>query len=317
MPLDGEGVTIRALKTKITQNISDTRKDSSYVSSRAPGDNESLSELDVPVIVDNKAVALINVEDQIVDSFSADEQHLIEILANHVGSAIQRMDYAKQMASIRESHLMEMVGGIDKICERVQNDLKGPIHTIKNTAFLMRHNPELVGELIDNLDNSLRLIEDTLGEMKEITSPTEPENKLTDIYALLDQAIVLVQVPKKVELVKNYVEGFLAVSLDEEKIKRVFYNILRNSIEAMNRGGTVTVTISIDNEMVLFEFKDTGTGIPESIIQDIYTPFYTTKPNSLGLGLSFCKLAVESNGGELQLESKVGEGTTVTVKLPL
>jgi signal transduction histidine kinase len=129
--------------------------------------------------------------------------------------------------------------------------------------------------------------------MKEITSPTEPENQLTDIYALLDQAIVLVQVPKNIELVKNYVDGFLAVSLDEEKIKRVFYNILRNSIEAMNLGGTITV--SIDKGMVLFVFKDDGVGIPESIIQDIYTPFYTTKPNSLGLGLSFCKLAVESN----------------------
>jgi signal transduction histidine kinase len=129
--------------------------------------------------------------------------------------------------------------------------------------------------------------------MKEITSPTEPENKLTDIYALLDQAIVLVQVPKNIELVKNYVEGFLAVSPDEEKIKRVFYNILRNSIEAMNLGGTITV--SIDKGMFLFVFKDDGVGIPESIIQDIYTPFYTTKPNSLGLGLSFCKLAVESN----------------------
>jgi signal transduction histidine kinase len=116
---------------------------------------------------------------------------------------------------------------------------------------------------------------------------------LTDIYALLDQAIVLVQVPKNIELVKNYVDGFLAVSLDEEKIKRVFYNILRNSIEAMNLGGTITV--SIDKGMVLFVFKDDGVGIPESIIQDIYTPFYTTKPNSLGLGLSFCKLAVESN----------------------
>ncbi len=69
--------------------------------------------------------------------------------------------------------------------------------------------------------------------------------------------------------------------------------------------------------MVLFEFKDDGTGIPASIIQDIFTPFYTTKPKNLCLALSFCKLAVESNGGELHLKSKVGEGTTVTVKLPL
>ena len=181
----------------------------------------------------------------------------------------------------------------------------------------MRHNPELVGELIDNLDNSVGLIEATLGEMKEITRPTEPEKKLTDIYELLDQSIILAQIPRNIKLVKNYTEGFLAVSLDEDKIKRVFYNLLRNSIEALTRGGTITMMISIDNGMVLFEFKDDGTGIPENIMADVFTPFYTTKPQSLGLGLSFCKLAVESNGGEMVLNSTEGEGTTVTVKLPL
>ena len=317
MPLDGEGITVRAINSKKTQYVPDTRKDSSYVSSRESGDDESLSEIDVPVIVDNKAVAIINVEDHIVDSFSEEERYMIEILGVHISSAIQRMDHEKQMALIRESHLMEMVGGIDKICERVQNDLKGPIHSMKNTSFLIRHNPELVGELIDNLDSSLRLIEDTLGEMKEITSPTEPENKLTDVYALLDQSITLSTIPRNIKLVKNYTEGFLAVSLDEEKIKRVFYNLMRNSIESMGKGGTISITISVEAKMVVFEFKDTGTGIPESIMRDIFTPFYSTKPNSLGLGLSFCKLAVESNGGELQLESKIDEGTTVTVKLPL
>lgn len=317
LALSGEGITVRAITTQMAQYVPDTRNESSYISSRKTGEAESLSEFDVPVIVDNKAVAIINVEDHIMDSFSEDERHMIEILGVHVGSAIQRMDNEKQMASIKESHLMDMVGGIDKICERVQNDLKGPIHSIKNTSFLIRHNPELVGELIDNLDNSLRLIEDTLGEMKEITNPTEPENKLTDVYALLDQSLALAQIPRKINLVKNYTEGFFAVSLDEEKIKRVFYNLLTNAVEAIPKGGTITITLSIEDEMVLFEFKDNGVGIPESIIPDIFTPFYTTKPKSLGLGLSFCKLAVESNGGELILDSKFGEGTTVTVKLPL
>ena len=242
---------------------------------------------------------------------------MIEILGVHIGSALQRMEYEKQMASIRESHLIEMVGGIDKICARVQSDLKGPIHSIKNTSFLLRHNPELVNELIDNLDNSLTLIEATLEEMKEITNPTEPENKLTDVYAILEQAITLANVPRKIKLVKNYTEGFLAVSLDEEKIKRVFFNLIRNSIEAMSKGGTITITVTNDGEMVNLEFKDDGVGIPEYILNDVFTPFYTTKPKSLGLGLSFCRLAVESNGGELILDSKLGRGTTVTVRLPL
>ena len=317
LPLDGKGITVRAINTGETQYVPDTRKDPSYVSSRKSGEQETLSELDVPIIVGNRAVALINVEDQMIDSFSEDERWMIEILGGHVGSAIQRINQEKHMTSIREAHLMELVGGIDKICARVQQDLRGPLHSIKNTAFLMRHNPELVGELIDNLDNSMGLIEDTLGEMKEITSPTEPEKKLTDIYSLLEQAITLAQMPRNITLVKNYTEGFLAVSLDEDKIKRVFYNLLRNSIEAMPHGGIIVITVSMDADMIVFEFKDGGSGIPANLMPDIYTPFFTTKPKSLGLGLSFCRLAVEANGGQINLDSDVDEGTTVTVKLPL
>ena len=317
LPLDGNGITIRALNTKTTQYVPDTRLDSSYVSSRENNDRESLSELDVPVIVNGESVAIINVEDHMVNSFSQDEIRMIEILGTHISSAIQRMEQAKQMAKIREAHLLDLVGGIDKICERVQNDLRGPIHSIRSTAFLMRHNPELVGELIDTLDNSLELIENTLGEMKEITSPTEPEKKLTDVYTLMDQAIDLSQIPTSIKLVKDYTEGFLAISLDEEKIKRVFYNLLRNSVEASKTGSTITVSISVEDSMVVFEFKDEGVGIPASVMPDVFTPFFSTKPQSLGLGLSFCRLAVESNGGTIELISKEGEGTLAQVRLPL
>ncbi len=317
MPLDGEGITIRAIHTKKTQYVPDTREDPFYVSSREENDRESLSELDVPVIVNDETVAIINVEDHVTDSFSREEIQMIEILGTHISSAIQRMEQAKQMARIREAHLLDLVGGIDKICDRVQNDLRGPIHSIRSTAFLMRHNPELVGELIDTLDNSLGLIEDTLGEMKEITNPTEPEKKLTDVYTLMDQAIILSRIPSNVILVKDYTEGFLAISLDEEKIKRVFYNILMNSIEASKPGNTITISVSVDKDMVVFGFKDEGAGIPESVMQDVFTPFFSTKPKSLGLGLSFCRLAVESSGGKIDLFSKEGKGTLVEIRLPL
>ncbi len=73
MPLDGNGITIRALRTIMTQYVPDTRKDPSYVSSREKKDNESLSELDIPVIVNDEAVAIINIEDHIPNSFSEDE----------------------------------------------------------------------------------------------------------------------------------------------------------------------------------------------------------------------------------------------------
>ncbi|MFW6108837.1 MAG: ATP-binding protein [archaeon] len=96
--------------------------------------------------------------------------------------------------------------------------------------------------------------------------------------------------------------GFLAISIDKEKIQRTFFNIIRNSIEAMPKGGKISLDHGIRDEYVVFTFKDTGPGIPEDVLDKLYEPFFSTKPQSLGLGLSFCKLAVESNGGTIDRE---------------
>ncbi len=96
----------------------------------------------------------------------------------------------------------------------------------------------------------------------------------------------------------------------------MFYNILRNSIEAMPSGGTIEVSTRLNPETVRIQFKDNGPGIPSDVIDEVFKPFFSTKPHSLGLGLSFCKMAVESNGGSFNLDSKE-EGTVVTIHLPL
>lgn len=111
--------------------------------------------------------------------------------------------------------------------------------------------------------------------------------------------------------------GFLALSIDHEKTKRAFFKTFRNSIEAMPGGGKITVKLEIIDRFVEICIADTGPGIPEVIRDKLFQPFFSTKSSSLGLGLSFCKLAVESNGGSIGLDSAVGEGTTVSIRLPV
>ncbi|MCB2171715.1 GAF domain-containing protein, partial [archaeon] len=178
LPLDGPGITIRAVNTGKTQVVNDLTKDPDYVDGRL-SDAKSLSELDVPVLVDDVPVALITIEEEKPDSFSVEEVQLVEILANHFASALERIRHHGDLMKIREDHIMELVGGMDKICFRVQEDLKGPLGTIRNSSFIIRHNPELSKEVVDNIDNSVELMTNTLEEMKEITSPTKPEKAIT------------------------------------------------------------------------------------------------------------------------------------------
>ncbi len=316
LPLDGLGLTVRAIRTRQTQVVNDTTKDKDYLNGRIAG-AQSLSELDVPVIIDGEPVAVLSVEEDEPDSFDLEEVQLVEILANHFASAIGRIRHNNQLVELRESHIKELVGGIDKMCIRVQEDLKGPIHTIRNSSFIIRHNPDLAMDVVDNIDTSLELMMNTLEEMKELTNPTEPEKTLVDIFSKLKAAIDLCNVPRNIELVSNYDEGFLAINVDKEKIQRVFFNIIRNAIEAMPKGGLITIGHRVKNNFAEFSITDTGMGIPVDFMEQIYQPFFSTKSHSLGLGLSFCKLAVESNGGSMSIDSREGKGTTVTIRLPL
>jgi len=316
LPLMGGGLTVKAINHAATQVINDLRVDDDYISSRPEGVPESLSELDVPIIVDGKAIAVINIEKQEINAFTEEEVQLVEILADHFASSLDRLMQDQAMRSLREAHLMDLVGGIDKICEQVQSDLKGPIQSIRNASFVLRHNPDLSSEVVDNIDNSIETIMNTLEEMKEITNPTEPVKTLTDVYGIIRAAIELSRIPDNIELITEMEGGFLALYLDQEKIKRTFYNIIRNSIEAMPEGGTVAVKLDSTEGFVEISITDTGEGIPEEIRGQLFQPFFSTKTNSLGLGLSFCKLAIESNGGSIDIDSVVGKGTTVTVTLP-
>ena len=317
LPMTGGGLTVKAINQAATQVINDLRENPVYISSRPEGTRPSLSELDVPIIVEGRAIAVINIEEQEKDAFTEENVQMVEILANHFASSLGRMLHDRMMRGLREVQLMELVGGIDKICERVQTDLKGPIQSIRNASFVLRHNPDLSSAVVDNIDNSIEEIMNTLEEMKEITNPTEPEKTLTDVYGIINSAIELSRIPNNIKVETGVDGGFLALSIDHEKIKRAFFNIIRNSIEAMPGGGIITVKLDIIDKFVEITITDTGPGIPEEIRDRLFQPFFSTKASSLGLGLSFCKLAIESNGGSIDIDSGVGEGTTVSVRLPL
>jgi signal transduction histidine kinase len=100
--------------------------------------------------------------------------------------------------------------------------------------------------------------------------------------------------------------------------------VIQNALEAMNEsGGTLWVTVTSEvksaagTEQVRVEFRDTGAGISSSMISRIFDPFFTTKPSGTGLGLSICHEFVRAHGGEIQVESAEGDGTSVRIILPV
>jgi len=108
------------------------------------------------------------------------------------------------------------------------------------------------------------------------------------------------------------------MKVDKDMIKRAFLNLAINGIQAMKEnGGRLTITTQKTKDFIEISFEDTGAGISKENMEKIFTPFFTTKAQGMGMGLAICKRFVESHGGNIEVESQVEKGSTFTVKLPI
>jgi signal transduction histidine kinase len=107
------------------------------------------------------------------------------------------------------------------------------------------------------------------------------------------------------------------IQVDKEKLKRVFFNLASNARDAMLEGGELTIISECIGDFVLFSFKDTGSGISRELQKRIFDPFVSEgKAHGTGLGMAIVKKIVDEHQGTIEIESEVGRGTTITIKLP-
>jgi signal transduction histidine kinase len=149
--------------------------------------------------------------------------------------------------------------------------------------------------------------------------------ELEDINAVLDGMILLVSTEtkkKQINIIKNYAADLPPLQIDREQIKQVFLNILLNGIEATSENGKIMVqTRSFlkpgGDTYIQVEFTDTGCGIPEDYLEDIFNPFFTTKSSGSGLGLSISNQIIQDHRGYIDVESQLGKGSSFFINLPV
>jgi signal transduction histidine kinase len=106
------------------------------------------------------------------------------------------------------------------------------------------------------------------------------------------------------------------LELDRDQMKQALYNVIKNSLEAMNRRGILRIRSDMDDTHVLIRFSDTGGGISAENLSRVYEPYFTTKSTGSGLGLLIVRRIVREHGGELSIQSTDGKGLTLTIRLP-
>ena len=156
-----------------------------------------------------------------------------------------------------------------------------------------------------------------------------------DVNDVAEKAISLLSYhirTEDIKIIKKLTPNLAKVLGDKNQLHEVFLNIMLNAVQAMEKEEKLTITIRTEKiikygrrktdifkqgqEIIFIEFKDTGKGMDEETLKKVFDPFFTTKEKNTGLGLSICYGIIKNHGGTIEVQSKLGEGSTFIVKLP-
>lgn len=204
-----------------------------------------------------------------------------------------------------------------ELARMVGHDLRNPLTGIAGATFYLKskmgsNEDKKTKEMLRLIEQDIEYSNKIINDLLEYSGEIQLEFSEFDLKPLINEALSLVNIPKKIKVVYS-TRKCPKVKADPEKMKRVFVNIIKNAVDAMPSGGKLKIESRRSGGGVEISFSDTGSGIAEDVLEKIWTPLFTTKAKGMGLGLSICKRVIEAHGGKINVQSKVGKGTTFTI----
>ncbi|HEX9262663.1 MAG TPA: ATP-binding protein, partial [Candidatus Bathyarchaeia archaeon] len=145
----------------------------------------------------------------------------------------------------------------------------------------------------------------------------DPVFKEIDLRSLCEEVLLKIDIPKTIKSSCKVDSDARQIKADPDLLRRVLGNLVTNSVQAMPEGGKLFIRASRVKKDVLVEVQDTGVGVSEDMKPKLFTPLFTTKSKGQGFGLAVVKRVTEAMNGTVTFESKRGEGTTFSIRLPL
>ena len=270
--------------------------------------------------------------ESINNAFSALRQRSEELQASHkeLESANEELQAANEELTETQEQLIrsEKLAAIGQLAGGVGHELRNPLGAIKNAVYYIKGkvaNSELaqqelrVMEFLDIMDDEINSSNKIINDLLGFSRVGKPAVSLARIEKVINDALALTHtpIPENIELTKKVDAGLPEAEIDTDQIHQVLVNVIMNAVQAMPEGGKLTIGAKQEDKFLEVEISDTGYGIPQETIDKIFDPLFTTKAKGIGLGLAVCKAIIDRHDGHTAVKSKVGKGTTFTIKLPL
>ena len=266
--------------------------------------------------------------------FTEQELNLLSILINQATFAIEHASlYEQQTERLKKMYRTDRLATLGELAAGAAHEIRNPLTAIRSTIQYLSKDfsadpvkSEMVTELILEVERINKIVQGLLS----FARPSDLNTSDINIEQLINQTLLLVTNTlrkQNVEVEFEYFTDNTTIQGDAEQLKQVFLNIILNAVEAMGKNPperSRTLIISIEkgtpinthSRYLIISFEDSGKGIEQKNIENVFNPFFTTKEEGTGLGLAICYGIINRHEGEIEVKSVPDKGTCMNIKLP-
>jgi two-component system, sporulation sensor kinase E len=249
------------------------------------------------------------------------------ISGERVGHAIILRDITESRRTEQQTIESERLNALTLLAAGVAHEIGNPLNSLNiHLQLIEREARKLDGAKGAELQESVEVARAEINRLDSIISqflrairPTRPQLRPESINSIVEEAVrfFALEIKDRDIVVEQELRSDLPLlELDRDQMKQAFYNVIKNSFEAMKRRGILRIRTDMDDTHVLISFIDTGGGMSPENLSRVFEPYFTTKSSGTGLGLLIVRRIVREHGGELSIESSQGKGLTLTIRLP-
>lgn len=247
----------------------------------------------------------------------------------------QRMELGKRIRELRRAYeelealhsqllQAEKMSSLGQMASSLAHEIDSPLTIISGYCELLSHDfkDEKLLSRLNTIAEQVARCKKTTRDILDFSRKSKGEKKPHNIETLVNQTLSLMQYVTKVRKInvsQNLDKSVPNILVDGNQIQQVFFNLLKNAMDAMPHGGEIFITNKYQQgfDKTEITFQDTGTGISEENLKNLFKPFFTTKAKGTGLGLTICLDIIKNHGGTIAAESAVGKGSKFIITLPV
>jgi signal transduction histidine kinase len=278
----------------------------------------------VPLKTSLRLIGLLTVYTIETRRFRAEEVELLLVLAAQSATAIENARLYQAMLDTQEQlRQSERLAALGSMSAGLAHEIRNPLHTMQLLAYAMQKDCPRASTLAADL----QVIQSEIGRLTllveqflDFARPKRPQMSPQKLQEIMEETLLLVRAEAKqrgIRIYKTWPPALPIVRVDGAQIKQVFLNILLNALQATPARGAVEVRLYAGDTAITTEISDQGEGMPAEVKTQLFTPFFTTKPKGVGLGLSISQRIIEGHRGAIRVTSQPGSGTMVRIELPL